>query len=251
MAGPKEEWFEWDRRFQFGYSCLNQRLKAAEEATQQIAQLEEKTKLLTANSKHLEEANDGLRDRIQKLEKASDQIAQLNEQIQDLTASSRSLKEENNVMNDRILQLEQEGSHRDEENRLIQQQLKEKLNVLEENSRSVVVSISGMHEIATAERDQRGQEIQQLRSQVEALIATKHNSKGYARDGKLEECAIRRTVSNLWYSISISIKKTIFKQYSKRKVAYQSSLHTAAQRRLPGHPGPRRIDQSSRALDAL
>ena len=191
MAGPKEEWLIWDRRFQFGYSCLNQRLKTSEEATQQIAQLDQDTKNLTATSKHLEEANEGLRDRVQKLEKALCRINQLDEQIQDLMASSRSLKEENNVLNDRIHQLEQEGIHRDQENRLVQGQLKEQLKAQEEDFKSVIVAVRGMHEIDGAERAQRGEEMRQLRSQVEALVTTRHPPGGYTRDG---ESMRRRTI---------------------------------------------------------
>ena len=184
MAGPKEEWLIWDRRFQFGYSCLDQRLKTNEEATQQAAQLDQNTKYLAATSKHLEDANKGLRDRVQKLEQAVCQITKLDEQIQDLTASSRSLKEENNVLNDRILQLEQEGTHRDQENRLVQEQLKGKLQAQEEDFKSVVVAVRGMHEIDSAERARRGEEIRQLRSQVEALIATRHTPGAHTRDGE-------------------------------------------------------------------
>ena len=165
----------WDRRFQFSYSCLNERLKTNEEATRQ---LDHKTQNLAANGKHLEETNDGLKDRVQKLEQASCQIAQLDQQVQDLTASSRSLKEENNVLNDRMLQLEQEGTHREQENRLAQEQLKEKISAQEQDFRSVIVAMRGMHEIGSAERAQRGEEIQQLRSQVEALIASRLNHRG-------------------------------------------------------------------------
>ena len=72
MAGPGEEWLIWDKRFQFGYSCLSQRLKNNEEAMQQVAQLEQQTKTLVANCKQLDEANVSLRERIQKLEQAPD-----------------------------------------------------------------------------------------------------------------------------------------------------------------------------------
>lgn len=181
MPGPKEEWEIWDRRFQFSYSCLNERLKTNEEATQQ---LEQKTQYLAANSKHLEETNDGLKDGAQKLEQASCQIAQLVEQVQDLTASSQSLKEEINVLNDRMRQLEQEGTHREQENRLAQEQLKDKISAQEQDSRSVIVAIRGMHEIGSAERAQRGEEIQHLRSQVEALIAPRLTPRGNTRGGE-------------------------------------------------------------------
>ena len=196
MAGPKEEWLIWDRRFQFGYSCLNQRLKNNEEATQQITQLDQETKRLAASNMHLQEDNNGLRDRIQRLERASCQIAQLDEQIQDLAASSRHLEEENNTLNDRILQLEQEGARRDEENRLIQGQLKGKLDAQEEDFRSVVVTIRGMNEIARAERGRRGEEIQQLRSQIEALVASRHPPGGHAREGQSAPLSLPRHVGN-------------------------------------------------------
>lgn len=196
MAGPKEEWLIWDRRFQFGYSCLNQRLKNNEEATQQIAQLDQETKHLAASTKQLQEGNDALRDRIQRFEQASHQITQLDEQVQDLTASSRSLKEENNELNDRILQLEQEGNSRDRENLLVQEQLREKLSMLEEDLKSVFVTMRGMNEIARAERGQRGEEIQHLRSQVEALMPIKQTREGQARDGTSRAPAIRRNVGN-------------------------------------------------------
>lgn len=182
MAGPKEEWEIWDRRFQFSYSCLNERLKTNEEATQQ---LDQKTENLAASSKHLEETNDGLKDSVQKLEQASCRIAQLDRQVQDLTASSRSLKEENSVFNDRILQLEQEGTRREQENRLAQEQLKEKMSAQEQDFRSVIVAMRGMHEIGNAERAQRGEEIQQLRSQLEALVAPWLTPRGNTRGSEL------------------------------------------------------------------
>lgn len=193
MAGPKEEWLIWDRRFQFGYSCLNQRLRNNEEATQQIAQLDQQTKDLAAGSKHLQRDNDGLRGRIQQLEQASYQIAQLDKQVQDLTASSRQLREENSILSDRILQLEQGGTCRYQENQLVQEQLKVKLSAQEEDLKSVVVAMRGMNDIARAERGQRGEDIQQLRSQVEALIATRHAPGRHARDGKSGECAMCRS----------------------------------------------------------
>lgn len=197
MAGPKEEWLIWDSRFQFGYSCLNQRLKNNEEATQQVVQLDQQTKHLAARSKQLQEGNEGLKDRIQLLERASHQITQLDEQVQDLTASSKSLKEENNELNDRILQLEQEGSSRDQEDLLVQKQLRAKLSVLEEDLKSVFVTMRGMNEIARAERGQRGEEIQQLRSQVEALIPVKYQRRGHTRDGKSRAPVIRRSAGDL------------------------------------------------------
>lgn len=177
MAGPTEEWLIWDRRFQIGYSCLNQRLRNHEEALKQIAQLDQR---LAASSKQLQENSDGLRDRVQQLEQASRQAAQLDAQVQDLTASARSLKDENNVLHDRILQLEQEGTRRDEENRLVHEQLKGKLKVLEGEFTSVAVSMQGMNEIARKERAQRGKEMQQLRSQVEALVSPRPTAGRYA-----------------------------------------------------------------------
>lgn len=201
MAGPKEEWLIWDRRFQFGYSCLNQRLKKFEAVTQQIAQLDQQTKHLTASSRHLQEDNDGLTDKIQQLQQASSQIAQLDEQIRDLAASSGIRKEENNELNDRILRLEQEGIRRDQENRLVQEQLIEKLSVQEGNFKSVAVAMKGMHEKARAERGQRGEEIQQLRSQVGDLLATRRTPGWDARDGKSGGRAIHGSVGNVWHSI--------------------------------------------------
>ena len=226
MTGPKEEWLEWDRRFQFGYSCLNQRLKTTEEATQQIAQLEQQTNLLLANSKILEEANDGLRDRILKLEQASYQTTHHKEQILDLTASSRNLKEESNALNDRIVQLEHEGSHRHEENQLVQQHLKEKISAQEDNHRSVIVSVRGMHEIAMAERDHRGEEIQRLRSQLDALLSARRTTRGHGRAGKLKECIILNNVNNL----GCRVKKDFSSPYRRRADANQSACRGATQR---------------------
>ena len=227
MAGPKEEWLIWDRRFQFGYSCLNQRLKTNEEATQQIAQLDQNAKHLAATSKQLEETNEGLRDRVQKLEQALCRVTQLDEQIQELTASSRSLKEENNVLNDRILQLEQEGTHRDQENRLIQEQLKEKLKAQEEDFKSVVIAVRGMHEIDSAERAQRGEDIQRLRSQLEVLIATRRTPGAHTRNGEsTRKLTRRRSVSNVGHSVG----KTLSGHYRRRrrKDASQSACQAAA-----------------------
>ena len=196
MAGLGEEWLIWDKRFQFGYSCLSQRLKNNEEAMQQVAQLEQQTNLLVANSKQLDEANVSLKKRIEKLEQAPDHVTQLGKQIQDLTASCRTLKEENKVVNDRLLQLERETTLRDQENRLAQEQLIEKLNAQELNYKSMIAAMKGMNEIARIERGQRGEEFQQLKSQVEALRVTRHTPGKYARDGKSEERAMRRSVRN-------------------------------------------------------
>lgn len=198
MAGPKQEWHAWDRRFQLGYSCLNQRLKNNEEATHKITQLEQVTAHLTGSSKHLQEANDSLKDRIQKLEQTSHRITQLDEQIQDLTASSRSLKEENNVLNDRILQLEQECSRRDRDIGAVEDRLTEKLRLHVDEFKGVVAAMRGMNEIARAERERRGEEIQQLRSQVGILVATRHTHEGHTRDGKSEgKPAKHRSVGNI------------------------------------------------------
>lgn len=171
-------------------------MKINEEATQQIVQLDQQTNELAARSKHLQETNDGLRDRIQQLEQASYQIAQLDEQTQDLTASSRDLKEENNSLKDRILQLEQEGTRQDQENRLLQKQIGEKLRMQEDESKSMIAAMRNMNEMSKAERGQRGEEIRNLKSQVEALIATRHTSGEHARDGKSREPALRRRVIN-------------------------------------------------------
>ena len=214
MAGPKEEWLIWDRRFQFGYSCLDQRLKTNEEATQRIAQLDQNAKHLAATSKHLEETNEGLRDRVQKLEQALCRITQLDEQIQDLKASSQSSKEENKVLNDRILQLEHEGTHRDQENRLVQEQLEGKLKAQEEDFKSVIVAVRGMHEIDGAERAQRGEDIRRLTSQVEALIATRHTPGAHTGNGEsARKLTRRRSVSNGGHSIG----KTLSGHYRRRR----------------------------------
>ena len=205
MAESREEWLIWDRRFQYGFGCLNQRLNNNEEATQHIASLEQQIELLEASKKHLQEANDGLRDRVQKLEQASHQITQLDEQVKDLTASCQSLKEENNALNDRTLQLEQESTHRDQENRRLLKQQEEKLHLHDGELQSVIISMSGMNEIARVERRQRGEDIQQLRSQVEALIATRHTLGGHGQDGKLGEPIIRTTLCNFGYSIERSL----------------------------------------------
>ena len=201
MAGPNEDWLVWDRRFQFGYSCLNQRLKTTEGATQQqLALLDQQIKEMAASNKHLQEDNSSLRDRIQQLEQTSDRTAQHDEQIQDLTASSGDLKGENNGLKDRMLQVEQEGIHRDQENQLVREQLKEELSALKTTVKCLGTSIKGMNEIARAERAQRGDEIRYLRSQVKDLVATKHTAEGYPRDSKSRERAVRRSVSNIWYS---------------------------------------------------
>ena len=253
MAGPKEEWLIWDRRFQFGYSCLNQRLKNNEEATQQIVQLDRKIEQLAASSKHLGEASDGLGDRIQKLEQAPCHIAQLDERIQDLTASSRTLKEENKALNDRILRLEQEGTRRDQEHRLVQEQLKEKQSAQEEDFRSVIVAMRGMHEIDRAEREQRGEEIQHLRSQVEALIATMHIPGGHTRDGESRGKRTMRThVSNDSHSIEKSLSGHDRRRRPRPKYANQSARQAAAaQRRSPTYRGPRHAHKSSNSLHTV
>ena len=244
MAGPKEEWLIWDRRFQFGYSCLNQRLKNNEEATQQIAQLEQKIQHLATSSKHLEEANDSLRDRIQKLEQASCQFTPFDKQLQDLTASSQNLKEENNVLNDKILQLENESTHRDQQNRLVQKQLNGKLGVQEEDFKSVAAALRGMHEIDMAARAQRAEEIRHLRSQVEALIATGHTLGAHAQDGESGgEGTVCRRVSNVWRSV----QKHLPGHYTRR----EDAGHSASPRRSPRHRGPGHAHKGSSSLHAV
>ena len=226
MAGLKEDWLIWNGRFQLGYSCLNQRLKTTEGATQQIAQLQQQTQQLAASSKHLQEDSSSLRDRIQQLEQTSYQIAQLDEQIQDLTASSEDLKEQNNGSKDKILQVEQEGTHRDQENQLAREQLEEMLRALETTVKCLGTSIKGMNETARAERAQRGDEMQHLRSQVEDLIASRHTAGGYARDGKSGEHATSKTVSD----ISHSIKRNISGYYRGREHTRQQACRATAGR---------------------
>ncbi len=249
MAGPKEEWFIWDGRFQFGFSCLNKRLEINEEAVQRILQLDHQTEQLAASSKQLQEDNGVLRDRIQQLEQASHQITQLDEQIQDLTASCTQLKEENNGLNDKILQLEQESSYQDQKNGLLQGKLKEKLSVQEEGLKSVFVAMEGMNETARAERGQRGEEIQHLRSQVEALAATRHTPGEHARDGKSREPVTRSRFTNMRHSI----KGNISDKYRGRSDAHQPTCQApaTAQRCSARHRGPRRPHTGSSLLHAL
>lgn len=193
---------------------------------QQVAQLDQQTKQLAASSKHLQEDNNGLRVKIQQIEQlqTSYRTAQLDEQIQDLTASSRDLKEQNNCLNDRILQLEQEGTHRDQDNQLLQKQLKEKISVLDDELKSVVSAMSKMHETARAEPGKRRGAIQQSRSQVEAVVATKYTRGGHVRGGKSGERAIRRVVSNIRHSI----KTYTHGHYRGRKHANQRACRAAA-----------------------
>ena len=219
MAGRKEEWSIWDRRFQFGYSCLNQRLKTTEGATQQIAQLDQQTKQLAASCKHLQEDNSDLRDRIQ----------QLDEQIQDLTASSRDLKEEIIGTKDRILQVEQEGTHRDRENQRVQEQLKENNSALDMNFKCLSVSIKGMNETARAERAQRGDEMQHLRAQVEDLIATRHTTGGYARDGE------SRSVPYAKLSVTSRIASRDISQATTEDESIQDNKHAEQQQAAHHH----------------
>ena len=176
MAGPKEEYLIWDTRFELGFRSLGR----------MIAQLVQQTKELAASSKYLQKANDGLKDRIE----------QLDEQIQDLTASSRSLKEESNSLNDRILTLEQEITRQDQKSRLVREQLEGKLEAQGEDLKDVHATVTGMNEVSKAERGLREGEIRELKSQIEALIATRHTRGRHARDGKSREPAIRRNGSN-------------------------------------------------------
>ena len=246
MAGPKEEWLVWDRRFQFGYSCLNKRLKTNEEAVQQIPQLDQQTKHLAASGKRLQEDNDVLGDRIHQLEQASHQITQLDEQVQDLTASCTQLKEENNVLKDKILQLEKE---QDQKNGLLQDELEAKLGGQEDELKSVCVSMENMKETAKAERERRGEEIQHLKSHVETLIAARHTPGEHARHGKSREPVTRSRFTNIWHSI----KGNISDRDRGRSDAHQPACQAAAtaQRRSPRHRGPRRPHTGSSRLHAL
>ena len=190
MAGPKEEWLIWNMRFQLGFSSLDQRLKRVEETTLQLTQSGQQNDNLVFNSKHLQGNNDNSRNKTRQLEPASDQITRLDEQVQDLIASSKQSTEENKLLSDRILQLEQQGTRREQQNELIQQ-LEEKLEGLEEDFKSVIATIKSMDETNQAERRQRGKEMQQLKSQVEALTSNGHILGGHSRDGKTRERAIR------------------------------------------------------------
>ena len=176
---------------------LRDRIQQLEQASSQITQLDQQTEELAASSKYLQEDNDGLRDRIQQLEQALYQIGPLNEQVQDLTASSRDLKEENNSLNDRILQLEHESTCQDQEIRLLQKQLKERLPVQEMDLKTLNSVMRGMHVGRVAEHGQLGEEIQELKSQIQALIATRHTSGERDRDGKSREPAKCRSFSNI------------------------------------------------------
>ena len=290
MAGLKEEWLIWDRRFQNGYNSLEQRLKINEEATGRVLHLDLETKQRAAAiNKHLQDETDGVKHRIQLLERAlsqmvqldeqvrdltasnrdlkdkillleregthrdkennrlKDRVMQLDEQVQDLTACGRDLKEDNNELKDRTLQLEQEGTHRDEENsrlkyrvlqlergctrrdeendglkdRILQleqegsrrdeliqldyKRLEGKLEDQDDGLKGMSFAMASMHDIAELERAKRGEEIQQLRSQVEALAATRHAAGENVRDGKSEERTIRKGVVNIWHSIKRSV----------------------------------------------
>ena len=168
MTGPKEEWLIWDRRFQFGYSCLSQRLKTNEEATQQIAQFDQQIKQLAASTKRLQEENDGLRDRVQLLERASCQMARLDEQVQDLRASSKDLKEENSRLKDGILQLERGGCQ--------MVRLDEQVQDLTASSRDLKEENNGLKDkILQLERG--GGQMAQLDEQVQDLTASSRDLK--------------------------------------------------------------------------
>ena len=192
--------------FRLGFSSLDERLKRVEETTLQITQPGQQNDILLSSRKHLQENNDGSRDKTQQLEPALEQIAQLDVQVQDLIASSTRSKEENKLLSDRILQLEQQGTRRDQENELVRQ-LKEKLEGLEEDFKSVIATINRMEEINKAERHQRGKEMQQLKSQIEALISTEHIPGGHSRAGKTSERAIRsRCNTNSWQNSKRNVR---------------------------------------------
>lgn len=193
-------------------SSLRDRIQQLEQTSSRMPKFDNQIQDLAASTKQLQKNNSSLRDRIQQLEQTSPgilqleqtstRITQLDEQIQDLAASSSDLKEQSNDSNYRILQIEQEGTHRDQENQLVQEQLKEKLDALKGNVEGVVAAMNGMNEMAGLDRAQRVKEIQHLKSQIENIIAAWHTTGGYARDGKSEECARRRCVSNICYSIN-------------------------------------------------
>ena len=195
-------------RFQLGFSSLDERLKRVEETTLQLTQPGQQNDILVSSSKRLQQDNDGSRNKTQQLEPASNQTTQLHEQVQDLIVSSKQSKEENKLLCDRILQLEHQSTRREQDNEPVQQ-LEGKLQGLEEDFKSVIATIKGMDETNQAERRQRGKEMQQLSSQVEALISTEHISGGRSRGGKTRERAIRsRCNTNSW-------------QNSKRNVRHQ------------------------------
>ena len=202
--------------FKLGFSSLDERLKRVEETTLQLTQPGQQNDDLISSSKRLQQDNDDSVKRPQQLEPASDQITRLHEQVQDLAASSKRSKEENKVLSDRILQLEQQGTRREQDNELVRQ-LEGKLKGLEEDFKSVIATINRMEEINKAERGQREKEMQQLRSQVEALTGTVNISGGRrSQDGKSIERAIRSSSNT---DTRQSSKRNVRHHYRRRRYA--------------------------------
>ena len=201
--------------FKLGFSSLDERLKRVEATTLQLTEPGQQNDNLASSSTRLQQDSDDSVNKPRQLEPASDQITRLDKQVQDLTASSRQSKEENKILSDRILQLEQQGTRREQDSELVRQ-LEGNLKGLEEDFKSVIATINRMEEINEAERGQRGKEMQQLRSQVGALIGTGHISGGRSRDGKSIERATRSSSNTGSWQNS---KRNVRHHYRRRRHA--------------------------------
>ena len=117
----------------------------------------------------------------------TEHIPVLIERVKDLAASSENLQEESNALKDRVRLLEQEANQQDQLNARKsqeQQSLETKNKILKAEFYSVVSGVETFTRVFETERERSKAEMQELRSQVEALLARENVDASHAQTGE-------------------------------------------------------------------
>ncbi|KAK3178846.1 hypothetical protein OEA41_000983 [Lepraria neglecta] len=147
MAPHEQEWLFWSKKFEIALTNFKQQLA-------------------------------------DNLPKDPEHIPLLIKRVKDLAASSENLQEENNALKDRVRLLEQEANQQDQLNARKsqeQQNLETKNKILKEEFYSVVSGVETFTRVFETEREQSKAEMQELRSQVEALLARENVDASHAQ----------------------------------------------------------------------
>ena len=150
MAPHEQEWLFWSKKFEIALTNFKQQLA-------------------------------------DNLPKDTEHIPLLIERVKDLAASSENLQEENNALKDRVRLLEQEANQQDQLNARKsqeQQSLETKNKILKEEFYSVVSGVETFTRVFETQREQSKAEMQELRSQVEALLARENVDASHAQTGE-------------------------------------------------------------------
>ena len=150
MAPHEQEWLFWSKKFEIALTNFKQQLA-------------------------------------DNLPKDTEHIPLFIERVKDLAASSEYLQEEKNALKDRVRLLEQEANQQDQLNARKsqeQQSLETKNETLKEEFYSVVRGVETFTRVFETEREQSKAEMQELRSQVEGLLAREKLDASHAQAGE-------------------------------------------------------------------